>query len=83
MAQQALPRLASFDFTEALREAAVRKTKAEEKRKQGEDEQANMIMQLAKPALSLAATAYGGPAAGAATSAAFPIAEEIFRSFGE
>ena len=90
MAQQALPRLASFDFTEALREAAVRKTKAEEERrraeeesKRGEREKMNMIMQLAKTGLSLGATAYGGPAAGAATSAGFPVAEEIFRSFGE
>ena len=87
MVQQVLPRLASFDFTEALREAAIRKTKAEEERRRAEEEdkrgEQEMMMQLAKTGLSLAASAYGGPAAGAATSAGFPVAEEIFRSFGE
>ena len=83
MATGQLPGLSPVEFTEALRLAAVRKTKAEEERKRKEAEEQARIMQIVKPVLSLAATAYGGPAAGAATSAALPVAEKFFRSLGE
>ena len=79
MAGQVLPDPVPYDLTSAMRDAALRKIQAEEERKK---QQQAMLLQLARKSIPAIATMAGGPAAGAVASAATPIAEQIFKSFG-
>tara|TARA_B100000902_G_scaffold129995_1_gene129043 strand:+ start:79 stop:330 length:252 start_codon:yes stop_codon:yes gene_type:complete len=82
MASRQLPGISSVDFSEALRLAAARKTRAEEERKRKEAEKRALIMKAVNPLLSMAATAYGGPVAGSVVSAALPVAAKALGSLG-
>ena len=79
MANTMLPQVQTMTLTDALREAALRKQRAEEERKRREREE---MIKLEKQSAPAVATLLGGPGAGAATAAVIPLAEQIFRSLG-
>lgn len=79
MANNVLPAMAPHTLTDALRDAALRKVKAEEKRKR---EREDLLVMLAKRSLPAVGAMVGGPAGGAVAQGATSLAEQVFNSFG-
>lgn len=75
MAEGILPVSPDNMLTIALRDAAMRKAAAEEAKSRS---QQDMMAQLAKAGITAAATAYGGPAGGAAAKMFLPMLEQAF-----